>query len=490
MPFLHPIHARLAMSDLTAGPESLCSDIPLPMEPPLADVPPLPDREKQLFFRVLRTQPSRRRTMVLAPAAAGKRGRLHANDVAVSVHDQLSAPEAPDASSSSWLALTPGTSEGGSSAQVLANLPLFMSYSDMSKDLICSDLQSQSEGRGRKADLKYSFSLPVSGALASDLERCSVDLLSDIATHMVTANAFPGSDSWHVLPVSDEVRLLCEAHFIVQQTPEPRSACNPEGSYQLSQAGLAALRMYASFSAFKPVARLTHDALQLPEPSTHELLQLMEDQGWVWQRLPSKRKRDGQVEALAYDIGTGAKVFHTSGLSVAPAYLNCLLSAEDLKAKYGIQRIPHGHKTACYIGLLEGKLPTEAPHRAPAPGLALEYDLSDLREPDPAIAVEAVENNVIMADDDVAQSDAASADGGCEGQDEDASECGTEDLEQELLRLIEEAPAEETSGSRAPSAPADMNAERGLANVGDGRPGSSTDAPAPSPPPTTATTSS
>ena len=353
----------------------------------------------------------------------------------------------------------------------------------MSKDLICSDLQSQSEGRGRKADLKYSFSLPVSGALASDLERCSVDLLSDIATHMVTANAFPGSDSWHVLPVSDEVRLLCEAHFIVLQIPEPRSACNPEGSYQLSQAGLAALRMYASFSAFKPVARLTHDALQLPEPSTHELLQLMEDQGWVWQRLPSKRKRDGQVEALAYDIGTGAKVFHTSGLSVAPAYLNCLLSAEDLKAKYGIQRIPHGHKTACYIGLLEGKLPTEAPHRAPAPGLALEYDLSDLREPDPAIAVEAVENNVIMADDDVAQSDAASADGGCEGQDEDASECGTEDLEQELLRLIEEAPAEETSGSRAPSAPADMNAERGLANVGDGRPGSSTDAPAPSPPP-------
>ncbi|CAE7555177.1 unnamed protein product [Symbiodinium sp. KB8] len=474
VPFLHPIEARLAISDLTTEVANLCSDLPLPlpMDPPLDEVPPRPDPEKHLFFRVLRAQPSRRRTMSLAPAAAGKRGRLHANDVAVSVHDQLSAA---DASSSSWLALTPGTSEGGSSAQVLANLPLFMSYSDMSKDLVCSDFQSQSEGRGRKADLKYSFSLPVSGALAGDLERGSVQMLSDIATCMVTANSFPGSDCWRVLPASDEVRLLCEVGFIVQKAPEPGNGGNPEGSYQLGHAGLEALRMYASFSDFEPVARLTHDALQLPEPSAHELLQLMEDQGWVWQRFPSKRKRDAQAEALAYDIGTGAKIFHTSTLSVAPAYLKCLLSAEELKAKYGIQRIPHGHKTACYIGLLEGKLPSEAPARAPAPRLALEYDLSDFQEPNPAIAAEAAEANASMADDDAAQLDTSSADRGCEDQDEEAeggSQCGSEELEQELLRLVEEASVLEPSGNGAD-----------LTSVGDGRPGSSTDAPPPPAPP-------
>ena len=310
-----------------------------------------------MFFKVLRTQPSRRRTMVLSPAAAGKRGRLHANDVAVSVHEELAAPRSSfeAASASAWLSLVAMTTEGRSSAHVLANLPQRMSFDAMTKQLLCSQSELGPRSESDAQELRYSFMMPQCVHAMLDAPEPLFERVADIATALIRAGAFLMSDSWLALPLSDEVPLLCKEGPLVQQSPglssHGRGDRNDNFLYQVSQAGVS--RVVAT------------DGVQ----------------DWVWKRLAQKRKHDGQQQMLAYEVGSGLKIFYSSGLAISPEYLQCLLRADDLKSQYGIQRIPHGDKQATYVNLLQGKVAPEAVSRLPT--LAMEYDLSS---PPPALA--------------------------------------------------------------------------------------------------------
>ena len=159
-----------------------------------------------------------------------------------------------------------------------------------------------------QVELQYTFVLPASVQVTlRGVDNFAVTV-ADTATTLVSKAAFAGSESWAALSLSHEVRALCDAGFLV---------ANAGGSdFQMTQEGLSALSMYSSFSDFEPVAVQSHDLMQLPEPSTHELLQLMEAQGWVWERLTQKRARDDQQQMLTYEIGDSPRIFRSSGLMI------------------------------------------------------------------------------------------------------------------------------------------------------------------------------
>ena len=85
------------------------------------------------------------------------------------------------------------------------------------------------------------------------------------------------------------------------------------------------------------------------------MIQRLEDEGWIWQILPSPKKRKAEHEA--YIIGD-EKIWRTSPLTVHTAYLQCLLEAENLRSKFGIHAIPHGSTQVVYSALLKGVLPS------------------------------------------------------------------------------------------------------------------------------------
>ena len=184
--------------------------------------------------------------MTLSAAAAGQRGRLHANDVAVSVHEEcpgLAHLESP------CLSLTPQTTEGGSSAQVLVNLPKFMSFDAMRQGLLCSRPKSASQRDD--AQLLYSFaSEDVMGEVS--FENCS-----EIATALVAKQAFPGAAVWVELPSSTELQALPQTGLITK-------GAGPPERYQLTGRGLDSMRMFKPFATFVPVTALKHDQLELP----------------------------------------------------------------------------------------------------------------------------------------------------------------------------------------------------------------------------------
>ena len=371
---LRDVHARLTMSDTTsAGLTELTSDLALdPLSlpeprPPLGSVlqarPHMPGPALQgrryCYFKVLHTNPSRRRTMTLSAAAAGKRGRLHANDVAVSVHEEypLQGADSP------CLSLAPQVTEGGSTAQVLANLPQFMLFDDIRQGLLCS--RSPAAEPSSDAKLLYSF------AQQGVVESLDFRNVSKIATSLVGKEAFPGAPVWVDLPASADLQALVQAELL-QLSPGHPEKC------QLTGRGLAALTMFKPFGQFEAVSDITHDLIELPAPTSHELLQSLEEQGWSWERLPQKRKG---APALSYEIGLSPKVFRTSSVAVSPEYLRCLVGAEDLQTKYGVQRIPHGLSGHAYTQLLQGHVPPAVPLPLPAP-LALEHDLALPDHPD------------------------------------------------------------------------------------------------------------
>ena len=364
VPLLRDVHARLTMA-VANSVEGLANDLTftsnlalpghdvvVPATRPLND----PEAQDLVFFKVVHTNPSRRRTMTLSAAAAGQRGRLHAHDVAVSVHEKC--PSLPHLESP-CLSLTPETTSGGSSAQVLANLPKFMSFDAMCQGLLCSRPKSSSQGDN--GQLMYSFASEVVIGKAS-FEHCS-----QIATSLVTKQAFPGAAVWVEFPFSTELQALLQLGLIINQ-----GADHPE-KYQLTGEGLDSMRMFKPFAPFVPVTSLTHGQLELPAPTVHELLQLLEAEGWSWDRLPQKRKREDTPQLLSYEIGRAPKVWRTSGLTVSSDYLQCLLKAQDLQTTYGIQHIPHGLSASCYAKLLEGQVPAAPPNRV---SLALENDLA------------------------------------------------------------------------------------------------------------------
>jgi hypothetical protein len=144
------------------------------------------------------------------------------------------------------------------------------------------------------------------------------------------------------------------------------SSNDGDGRFQLTQAGVSNLLLFRLYNAPSPVSKfLFRDA----DPTTHMMIQMLEDQGWVWQILPSPKKR--KVEHDAYIIGA-EKIWRTSSLTVHRAYLQCLLEADNLRSEHGIHAIPHGCTQSVYSDLLKGVQPSPV---TKAPRFTLEDDL-------------------------------------------------------------------------------------------------------------------
>lgn len=93
-------------------------------------------------------------------------------------------------------------------------------------------------------------------------------------------------------------------------------------------------------------------AIKLADRTCFELLCMLCDAGWAWQQLPSTRHKR---HALApYRVGDPL-VYRTSGIKVSKAYLQCLLSAQQLQTKFGNGEVPHGQADPTYARILHGE---------------------------------------------------------------------------------------------------------------------------------------
>eukprot|EP00435_Cladocopium_sp_Y103_P050317 s774_g15.t1 len=290
---------------------------------------------KDIFIKVVSTRPSSRRTMTLSPAAAGVSGRLKVSDIAVTVHDCMTF----DRSASSWVSVTPSVDRNPLSIRILSRFPESLSYENMSRSLFLHP-------PARLSSLLYT----IPSAESNELSR---KILAQTVSALVEHAAVPGSEQWLPLDQSAELLVLQRAGFVLSS----------HHGFQLSQQGLEKLQMCRQYSTSKLVAAVTLNSLSLSSPSEHELIQALEDSGWVWDRLPRKRANGSDVLApFFYEVG-GEKVWRTGGFTIQKDYLQCLLAADDLKKQYGILRIPHGASAAVYAKLLKGTVTEPRPQQ-------------------------------------------------------------------------------------------------------------------------------
>ena len=306
-----------------------------------------PPGSKTLFIKVVSVSPSSRKTMTLSPAAAGISGRLKDSDIAVTVHDS----EVFGPGTSSWICVTPSVRDSSLSLQILSRFPQSLSYEDMSR-CFCLHLPASSN--------KLLYTIPDAAKVGVSRQG-----LARIVSDLVLSTALPGYREQVALKPSTELSALQAGGFIHKSSAGD--------GFQLSQEGLEKLQMCQQYDSMKPVAKVTHHSLSLPGPSEHELLQALEEAGWSWERLPRKRSADAEsVAKYMYEVGK-AKIWRTSSFTLHIEYLQCLLTAEDLKNKYGIVRIPHGASAATYVSLLKGTVTEPQPH--PRQVLLLEDDM-------------------------------------------------------------------------------------------------------------------
>ena len=204
----------------------------------------------------------------------------------------------------------------------------------------------------------------------------SFTLLASIVTCLVAGNAFPGTDSFVGLDKSNTLQWLLDGGFVLVE-----KSCSE--ACQLSQLGIERVIMYEQVADPQPVSKMILD-----EPTVHQLIQQLEDEGWRWERLPQrKRKGENEAQQFVYSIGSDEKVWRTSSLNAAESYLKCLLQCDSLKEKYAIQHIPHGKPASFYSDLLVGKVDTS---ERPA---ILDVDIDiDLEPTRPAISLQADEH--------------------------------------------------------------------------------------------------
>lgn len=100
------------------------------------------------------------------------------------------------------------------------------------------------------------------------------------------------------------------------------------------------------------------------EMTSYELLRLLSEGGWEWQRKP-------RGKPPAYSPGS-QKLFYTSSLELPHAYAHCLLQAEMVFG-FGTASIEHFKRAAYYKSLLQP--PGEACDLQPGPGPCLEDDV-------------------------------------------------------------------------------------------------------------------
>ena len=112
--------------------------------------------------------------------------------------------------------------------------------------------------------------------------------------------------------------------------------------------------------------------LPLEQQSRYQLTDRLALDGWHWGKLPRGARRR---QAIEYCNGSPKFWYSGEGL-VSKAYLLCLLAADDLLAREGVDAIPHGRAVKFYEQLLLGKTREEA-HAAACCRSAIVLDVSE-----------------------------------------------------------------------------------------------------------------
>ena len=285
--------------------------------------------------------------MALEPAAAGIRGRLKADEMAVVVYPEHPPPPSKEKTDGFWLSASPDPADtsGKSCLQVLQDLTKVLNYQSMSERLQVHDPAAQS----------FVYSLPI-----ADSDSSQQQTVAEIVTKLVQLQCYPGSDQFYPIVDCNEVIALVSAQYLCASIANPMK-------FQLTHHGLTNILIVRKYQQGKPVASAI-----LQERSLHNKLQELEEQGWKWKPLCKKRKlQDSANGGYYYEIDVDPKVWRTSSNVVSLDYVQCLLNASQLKRDFSITYIPHGAPAKVYTNLLVGKKPPN-----PKLARALEHDIS------------------------------------------------------------------------------------------------------------------
>lgn len=148
-----------------------------------------------------------------------------------------------------------------------------------------------------------------------------------------------------ILKASDEIetRLLQEICF------EGWVIGSEEHGWRLAKAGLQQLRVCQSLDRPQPLCN-PDPSQPLQDKTNWELLQQLLHKGWLWQKLPQKKR--GILEP--YALG-GHRFWYTSGDTVRKEYLLCLLQSDSLlevEDREVVRVIHHAMPVAYYQKIL------------------------------------------------------------------------------------------------------------------------------------------
>lgn len=117
-----------------------------------------------------------------------------------------------------------------------------------------------------------------------------------------------------------------------------------DGGWQLSKPGIKQLQVAHSVRQPQSIQDL---AITDDRPTSLSLLVKLQNKGWVWEKLPSKKSKR---KAEPYALG-GPKLFYSSTNTVRLEYLMCLDQAEDVLSEGHL--LHHGKKPAYYQKILD-----------------------------------------------------------------------------------------------------------------------------------------
>ena len=198
--------------------------------------------------------------------------------------------------------------------------------------------------------------------------------LSEALCKLLDAHAVPGQDHFVEGDATVEPwKSLLERSFISRLGQRVRVKSSGASRFQLTQEAMSKLETGAVYTSSRQVFAVR--ALPLPQLTGFEMARTLQLQGWSWHVMP-KAVKDRQ--GLEHNTSLASGVWYSAGKTLVTPYLQCLLSASQLRDKYGVQAIPHylASPVKQYTNLLRGEAVDVDLRRAP-PRLALHNEFDD-----------------------------------------------------------------------------------------------------------------
>ena len=272
-----------------------------------------------VHFQVLHGNPSRLRTVPLAPAAGE---RLQKGDIAVSVHLPLPCPDGE-----ARVKLEPVV-QGKTSVAVLSGL----AAGDLSS--LQSTFTQHSLG-----EVMYSL---------KDFVPLSCPSCVPEITQLVRAGAFPSSGKHSDVALVRGCMPVAWKELLDRDLATVREGRPGFQEVVLSEAGVKALEVITTLA--EPRLVCEPRGLPLTESSCYELMKQLEHDGWAWSVLPEKPEQRRQ---LCYRAGDTKTWYCPAGALPHKLYLVALLECARLE----LEMVPHWTAAPAryYSRLLDGK---------------------------------------------------------------------------------------------------------------------------------------